>query len=248
MVGSVRDELTVLLPELPSGGGTVASPPAVAGSQTHLFEQLLGLLASAGRARPLVLVVEDFHWADRSTCDFMSFLVSATRREPIALIVTYRSDELRPAIRVTAGDQQAQASRLSWTPFGRAEIGSRSVRALANPTHSFGPLVERSEGNPFFTESWWHRPASPANRCLIRFATPCWLASSRSRQSFARCADRRRHRTDGRSWVAGGGRQALGGRPQRRAADCCGELSARTRRFDGGVFVSPCAAQRSDLF
>ena len=67
VLGSVREELTVLLPDLASDRGGVASPPVGEGSQARLFEQLLALLASAARARPLVLVVEDFQWADRST-------------------------------------------------------------------------------------------------------------------------------------------------------------------------------------
>ena len=62
MLRSVRGELAVLLPELASDRGGVASPPAGEGTQARLFEQLLALLASAARARPLVLVVEDFQW------------------------------------------------------------------------------------------------------------------------------------------------------------------------------------------
>ena len=46
------------------------------------------LFISAARVRALVLVVEDFHWADRSTRDFLSFLVRAARREPIALMIS----------------------------------------------------------------------------------------------------------------------------------------------------------------
>ena len=80
MLGSVREDLAVLLPDLASDRGGVASPRLGEGSQARLFEQLLALLASAARARPLVLVVEDFQWADRSTCDFFSFPIRAARR------------------------------------------------------------------------------------------------------------------------------------------------------------------------
>ncbi|MGA8720563.1 MAG: AAA family ATPase, partial [Solirubrobacteraceae bacterium] len=69
MLDSARDELAVLLPELASCPGDAAGPPAGERSQARLFEQLLALLAAAARARPVVLVVEDFQWADRSTCD-----------------------------------------------------------------------------------------------------------------------------------------------------------------------------------
>jgi predicted ATPase len=95
MLRSVHEELSALLPELPTIRGAVATPPVREGSQARLFDQLLALLASAAGARPLVLVVEDFQWADRSTCDLLAFLIRAARREPIALIITYRSSSLR---------------------------------------------------------------------------------------------------------------------------------------------------------
>jgi len=43
---------------------------------------------------PLLARARDFQWADNSTRDFVSFLVRATRREPLAIVVSYRSDEL----------------------------------------------------------------------------------------------------------------------------------------------------------
>ena len=134
MLGSVRGELAVLLPELASDRGGVASPPAGEGSQARLFEQLLALLASAARARPLVLVVEDFQWADRSTCDFFSFFVRAARREPIALIISYRSDELRRGPSPASLHARAGANR----PGAEGRAGAVHARG--------GPRAGR--GNP----------------------------------------------------------------------------------------------------
>jgi predicted ATPase len=42
---------------------------------------------------PIVLVVEDLHWADQSTCDLLAFLARNLRRERMLLVVSYRSDE-----------------------------------------------------------------------------------------------------------------------------------------------------------
>ncbi|MBV9415478.1 MAG: AAA family ATPase, partial [Solirubrobacterales bacterium] len=158
MLGSVREELSVLLPELPSGGGGAAGALAGVGSQGRLFEQLLGVFVSAARARPLVLVVEDFQWADRSTCEFFSFLISAARREPIALVITYRSDELRRGhpLRhcVLELERAGRAVRFELGPFGRAEVRAQVAAILGEspPAGLVDRLVERSEGNPFFTE------------------------------------------------------------------------------------------------
>ena len=158
VLGSVREELAVLLPDLASEGGGVASPPVGEGSQARLFERLLALLASAARARPLVLVVEDFQWADRSTCDFLSFFIRAARREPIALIISYRSDELRRGhpLRhcMLELERTGRALRVELRPFTRAEVREQVAAILdeSPPAALVDRLLERSEGNPFFTE------------------------------------------------------------------------------------------------
>jgi predicted ATPase len=158
MLGSVHEELTVLLPELAHGRASAAGPLAREGSQARLFEQLLAVFASAARARPLVLVMEDLHWADRSTCDFLSFLVSAVRRESIALIITYRSDELRRRhpLRhcMLELERSGGAIRIELAPFTRAEVREQVSAILdgSPPPPLVDGLIERSEGNPFFTE------------------------------------------------------------------------------------------------
>jgi predicted ATPase len=75
-----RHELAALMPELAVGSDRVSSPRPVEASQAGLFEQLVAVLRCAARAKPLVLVVEDCQWADRSTRDFLVFLVRAARR------------------------------------------------------------------------------------------------------------------------------------------------------------------------
>ena len=91
LAGQGRAELARLLPD-------AGEPAAAAGdaefAQARLFEVLLTLLGRAAGESPLVLAIEDLHWADRSTRDFLSFLLRATRRERLVLVATYRSDEL----------------------------------------------------------------------------------------------------------------------------------------------------------
>ena len=153
-----RHELAALMPELAPSGDRVSSPRAGEASQAGLFEQLVAVLRCGARAKPLVLVVEDCQWADRSTRDFLVFLVRAARREPIALIVSYRSDELqlRHPLRpfVLELERSGRAIRVELEPFTRAELREQVAGILEETP---GPalvdrLLERSEGNPFFTE------------------------------------------------------------------------------------------------
>jgi DNA-binding CsgD family transcriptional regulator/tetratricopeptide (TPR) repeat protein len=159
------NELAALLPEL--AGAEAAPVPASTGSQARLFEQLAALLAAAARTAPLVIVVEDFQWADRSTGDFLGFLVRATRQEPVALVVSYRSDELdrRHPLRpiVTELERTGRAVRVELRPFTRAEVGEQVAAILEHspPKALVGELLGRSDGNPFFTEELLASAGSP---------------------------------------------------------------------------------------
>lgn len=158
LVGPARAELARLLPELgDDADGAPESAPS-SGSQARLFEQLLETLAQASRDAPLVLVIEDVHWADRSTRDFLAFLVRGARRERLALIASYRVEEARgdPPLRMFLREleRSGQATRIEVPPFTRTELREQ-VEAILGAAPSRG-LVEtlhaRSEGNPFFTE------------------------------------------------------------------------------------------------
>lgn len=67
--------------------------PSLAGRE-QLFEAVYQLLARWAEDRPLLLIVEDVHWLDRSSRDLLAFLVRAARRDRIVVLVTYRPDEL----------------------------------------------------------------------------------------------------------------------------------------------------------
>jgi predicted ATPase len=174
-LGPASEDLAAVLPELSLTGDGVARPFSGEGSQGRLFEQLLTLLATAARAAPLVLVVEDFQWADRSTRDFLAFLVRAARREPIALIVSYRSDDLqrRHPLRpfVLELERSGRAVRVELGKFTRAEL-SEQVAAILDappPLPLVDRLLERSGGNPFFTEELLassHNPGEPLPESL----------------------------------------------------------------------------------
>lgn len=157
LVGSARGDLARLLPELAEDAHE-ARDAAREGSQARLFEQLLSVLVKASRGAPVVFVVEDVHWADRSTRDFLAFLVRGARTERLALIASYRTEE--PVHDRHVGTflhelhRSGRAVRIDLQPLMRSELqeqveailGRRPGRELVDR------LVERSEGNPFFTE------------------------------------------------------------------------------------------------
>ena len=155
--GPAHDELGRLLPELGSHGNG-PHPAALDGSQARLFEQLLAVLVAVARETTLLLVVEDVHWSDRSTRDFLAFLVRGVRREQLALVISYRSDELRrhhPARPfVLELERSGQAVRVQLTPFTRTEIHNQVTEILgAVPEPKLvDDLLDRAAGNPFYIE------------------------------------------------------------------------------------------------
>jgi hypothetical protein len=146
-------ELARLLPGL----GESASGPAGQAAQARLFELLLGLLGRLSEQAPLLLVVEDLHWVDRSTRQLLAFLVRNLRRERVLVVVTYRSDDpgqprLGPYLAEL--DRGGRVQRLELARLDRAATVAQLTDILgAAPA---ADLVEavfvRSEGNPFFTE------------------------------------------------------------------------------------------------
>jgi DNA-binding CsgD family transcriptional regulator/tetratricopeptide (TPR) repeat protein len=155
LIGPSWPELARLLPALgePQAGG---GPPGQA-AQARVFELLLGMLARLSEETPLLLVVEDVHWADRTTRDLLAFLVRNLRRERLLVVVNYRSDEpgtdwLGPFLAVL--DRSGRAQRVELSRLDRAETMAQLVGILGAvpPADLVDAVFARSEGNPLFTE------------------------------------------------------------------------------------------------
>ncbi|MFI7632574.1 AAA family ATPase [Nonomuraea sp. NPDC049400] len=129
-------------------------------ARARLFEQVLGLLERLAEERPALLIVEDAHWADRSTRDLLSFLVRYQRSAAgLLIVVTYRTDELhrthplRPLL--------AELGRVEWVSrvelrrLTRREAVAQAASILErepSPT-DMDLIYARSEGNPLFVEA-----------------------------------------------------------------------------------------------
>ena len=163
---AARDELAALLPELsavtPPRDDTVAADHAGGrggtGAQARLFEALLSLLERISRETPLLLWLEDIHWADRSTRAFLAFLARNLWTERLAVVATYRSDELhrRHPLRPLLAELERlpPTRRVDLLPLTSDELGELLADVLGGAP---GPdllerLFARSEGNPLFAE------------------------------------------------------------------------------------------------
>jgi DNA-binding CsgD family transcriptional regulator len=151
-LGSSLPELSRLVPELTEPQTTTAVGDR--DSRLRLFEETLALLEHLSGEAPVVLVVEDLHWADRSTLDLVSFLAHAARERRLLLVATYRSDELvaDSSLRRLVGEllRARAATVLALEPLTRDEIGQ--LVGAPVPAALANEIYERSQGNPFFAE------------------------------------------------------------------------------------------------
>jgi ATP/maltotriose-dependent transcriptional regulator MalT len=153
--GDGPGELARLLPQF-------GSPATVGDQETargRLFGSLLLLLEQLARERPLVLIIEDVHWADRSTADVLAFLVRALRQGPVLFVVTFRSEELGsiPALRRLVADlgRVDGAVRVELPRLSREHVAALLEGMLGRPPEPAvtRAVYQRGGGNPLFTEA-----------------------------------------------------------------------------------------------
>ena len=126
--------------------------------RADLFTAVHALLETAAEQAPLLLVIEDCHWADQSTRDLLSFLFSRPFEGPVAVVASYRSDDLHrkhPLRRQVAEWSRLRGvDRIQLSPLDDDEV--RELVAQLAPVglseHELDTIVGRAEGNAFFVE------------------------------------------------------------------------------------------------
>ena len=128
------------------------------GSQTALFEETRRFFAAIAERQPLVIVLEDLHWADAASLEALRYLGRSLDQTAILFVVTYRDDELTrrhelyqllPLI-----VRESQAHRIHLNQLDRDEVqelvASRYNLEASDIDQLSLHVVDRSEGNPFF--------------------------------------------------------------------------------------------------
>src|SRR3954452_13657871 len=154
-LGVYRHQVARLLPDVvPATGGGAPGASEDPMARTRLFEALTSWLIGLAEREPLLLAVEDLHWADAATLDLVrSLALGLTGRT--ALVVTLRTDESLAARvqRTIAELVRDGAERIELAPFDRAELVILIAEALPDAPEanddSVDALLERSGGNPF---------------------------------------------------------------------------------------------------
>jgi DNA-binding CsgD family transcriptional regulator/tetratricopeptide (TPR) repeat protein len=155
LAGSASPVLARLAPFL--GDASDHDPPD-SHRRAHLFGSVLDLLGRLAEEHPVLLAIEDLHWADLSTIDLLVFLVRTMTHERLLIAGTCRTNDLRPGHPLRAALAEIGRSRATtWLELNR--FSPQEMRAFLTGILRSEPTVRQvhealdlTDGNPFFAE------------------------------------------------------------------------------------------------
>ncbi|MGC9960438.1 MAG: AAA family ATPase [Acidimicrobiales bacterium] len=148
-------ELARLLPELAEHVGTLPGPTrAEAGTEQRLlFEAIAGLLRPF---LPMLLVIDDLHWADDATLRLLGYLLRDHSLEGLVIVATSRDAELDPAKagQLAEAERHADAAQIALGGFPSPDLGLlvSDLVGSAVSDELVDSVAEATDGNPFLAE------------------------------------------------------------------------------------------------
>jgi DNA-binding CsgD family transcriptional regulator/tetratricopeptide (TPR) repeat protein len=159
LVGPDRTILSRIVPELGSElelEAILQEGPSL--SQARLFDRLADVFLRATEAGPVIVELEDIHWADRSSQAFLLYLVEVSRGANLLLIATYRPEAAQSdgAFATTLAQllRRARVMTMALAPFNEDELREQLTGIIGAPPSAslLAAIHARSEGNPLFAE------------------------------------------------------------------------------------------------
>jgi DNA-binding NarL/FixJ family response regulator len=159
-LGPLAYELVRILPEL-AGQLAGAQPDRALDAgveRRRLFEALSSLLLHQTEVNPLLLIVEDLHWCDEATLDFLLYMVRHTADRPILILLSTRRIEAQAALLalLVGLDREPTAQEIMLKPLTQAQM-ARLLQVFFDqpnaPSAEFvAAIYSLTDGNPFFAE------------------------------------------------------------------------------------------------
>ena len=152
-IARIAPALRLVVPEIPA---PLDLPPEQA--RRYLWLSMREFIGRAAQERPLLLVLEDLHWADESTLLLLEYLAPHLPDMPVMVVGTFRDDEVEPSSPLAGILNQLVRQRLV-TRIGLRPLTEDGVAALVAglggrqpPAALVRGIYAQSEGNPFFAE------------------------------------------------------------------------------------------------
>jgi predicted ATPase/DNA-binding CsgD family transcriptional regulator len=153
-------ELIKILPDLTLWLSEVRPTTALEPEQEkrRLFTALSAFLLGLSKQRPIVLILEDVHWCDEVSLEFLLFLSHQLGTHPLLLVLTYRDTEVSASLRrlLAALNRERAAVEVALVPLSKEETHAlvRAIFQMQRPVQRpyLEMLYSLTEGNPFFVE------------------------------------------------------------------------------------------------
>jgi DNA-binding SARP family transcriptional activator/exonuclease VII small subunit len=147
-------ELGRLIPELAPAGSQAPSEDDPETRRWLMFDAVATLLAQA--PVPVLLVLDDLHWADRPTLQLLRHVVKAPEQAPLLIVGTYRASEVGPQLSELLADLRRDRlfERISLAGLDAGDVGALIATHAGHeaPAALVHAVHEATEGNPFFVE------------------------------------------------------------------------------------------------
>src|SRR6266480_2315402 len=147
-MGSLAPALSPLLPDLlPRPSDLPPLPPLdPEHEKRRLFAALAQLFLRQATKQPALLIVEDLHWSDETSLDFLHYLARRCAASPLLVLLTYRSDEVHPGLRhfLAHLDRERLAQECALAPLTRSEVSAMlyAIFALRRSVFTVPPLAQ----------------------------------------------------------------------------------------------------------
>jgi predicted ATPase/DNA-binding CsgD family transcriptional regulator len=157
-------DLSKLLPDLPLLAPQFVISPSTEAiadpekEKRRIFTTLTHFFMHQAARQPVLCIIEDLHWCDDITLEFLLSVVRRCAQHPILFLFTYRSDEVQPALRPLLAqlnrERLTQEFALSHLSRENVQAMVQAIFALQGPVlpETLNALVTLTEGNPFFIE------------------------------------------------------------------------------------------------
>jgi hypothetical protein len=163
-LGPGAADVAQLVPEVRERLPDVGTAPHIDPEQARfrLFDSVATFLRRAGARQPLLVVLEDLHWADQASILLLAFVAPELRRTSVLVAGTYREVEMRRQPKVLGTVAQA-GSQVLLRGLDRQETGDLIRRTVARvpPEAVIADLHRTTEGNPYFLGEILRGPWAP---------------------------------------------------------------------------------------
>jgi DNA-binding CsgD family transcriptional regulator/tetratricopeptide (TPR) repeat protein len=183
LAGAPGQDATALSDQLATLSGRRPTRPGAAQHRRRLYDAAVDAFRAAAAQRPLVLVLEDLHWAGSTALQLLSYVVEQTADSRILLLASHRStapDRSRPLAQAMAPLYRLDGvRRLDLAGLDTEDITDYLIResgVSANRARSYAAVLrDQTGGNPFFLRELWRDLAArggPANLRATDFQAP----------------------------------------------------------------------------